>query len=58
MGTSAVQEAGLFVYTRLLVCVIPSYHFQACLLDAPGLLSLSFYVLSYFKLFVLSFFLF
>lgn len=51
-----MQEAGLFVYACLLVCVIPSYHVQACLLYAPGLLSLSFDGLSYFKLFILSFF--
>lgn len=56
IGTSALQERSLFIYTHLLVCIIPSCHVQACLLDVPGLLSLSFYVLYYFKLFILGFF--
>lgn len=55
-GTSALEEGGLFIYAHLLACIIPSCRVQACLLDAPGLLSLSFYVLSYFKVFILSFF--
>lgn len=38
MGISALQEGGLFIYTHLLVYIIPSCHVQACLLDALGLL--------------------
>lgn len=49
MGASALPEGGLFVYTHLLVCVIPPCHVQACLLDTPQLLSLFFYVISYFR---------
>lgn len=55
MGTSG---CGLFIYTHLLVCIVSSYHVQACLLTGllSALLCASLFQTSYFKLLFFCFF--
>lgn len=56
MDASVLKEGGLFIYTRLIVHIIPLCDAQACLRYTPGLPTLSFICLLILNVLFLAFF--